>query len=109
MRNWLPASVPLVIITFAAVAAAALRAGARRSESQQVLGTESPPVTTKAEGSLPQPAVTAAGQCTAGQEGVEPPGTLGQPDASADQRQGVFHELHAEGRHALCQVCADQY
>jgi hypothetical protein len=108
MRNRLPASVPLVIM-FAAVAAAALRAGARRPESREMLSTEPPPVTATAEDSLPQPAVTAAVHYTAGQEGAKPPGTLGRPDASVDQMQYVFHELHAEGRHALCEVCANQY
>jgi len=46
---------------------------------------------------------------TAGQEEAKPPGTLGRPDASAAKMQDVFHELHAEGRHGLCEVCADQY
>jgi hypothetical protein len=88
MRNWLPASVPLVIVMFAAVAAAALRARARRPASREVLSTVLPPVTATAEGSLPQPAVTVA---------------------PVDRRQSVFHELHADGRHALCEICADQY
>jgi hypothetical protein len=107
MRNRLLASVPLVTIVFAAVAAAALRAGARRPESREVLSTGPPPATATAEDSLPQPAVTAAAYYTAGQEGVKPPGTLGRPDASVDQAQQVFHELHAEGRHALCEICAN--
>jgi hypothetical protein len=112
MRNRLPASLPLVIVMFAAVAASALRAGARRPESREVLSTEPPPVTATAEDSLPQPAVTAvtaAVHYTAGQEGAKPPGALGRPDASIDQMQYVFHELHADGRHALCEVCANQY
>jgi hypothetical protein len=34
------------------------------------------------------------------------PGTPGGgPDSSVEQAQYVFHELHAEGRHALCAVC----
>jgi hypothetical protein len=109
MRNRSPASVPLVIVMFAAVAAAALRAGARRSASREVRSTGRPPVTAMTEDSLPQPAVTAAVHDTAGQEGPMLPGTLGRPDASVDQMQNVFHELHAEGRHALCEVCTDQY
>jgi pantothenate kinase type III len=87
MSNRLPASVPLVIAMFAAVAAAALRAGARRSASREVRSTKPPPVTATTEDSLPQPAVTAA----------------------VGQMQDVFHELHGEGRHALCEVCADQH
>jgi hypothetical protein len=46
---------------------------------------------------------------TAGNDMAKPPGTLGRPDGSAEQMQHVFHELHAEGRHALCEVCANQY
>lgn len=107
MRNRLPVSVPLAIVMFAAVVAAALRAGARRSEPREVLSTEPPSATATAENSLPQPAVTAPVYGTAGQEGVKLPGTLGRPDASVDQMQYVFHELHAEGRHALCEVCAN--
>jgi hypothetical protein len=44
-----------------------------------------------------------------GQEGAKPAGTIGRPDGSSEQMQHVFHELHAEGRHALCEVCANQY
>jgi len=65
-------------------------------------------VTATAGDSLPQPAVTAVHD-TAGQEEAKPPSTLGRPDASAAKMQDVFHELHAEGRHGLCEVCADQY
>jgi hypothetical protein len=87
MRNRLPASVPLVIVMFAAVAAAALRAGARRSTSREVRSAKPPPVTAMTEDRLPRPAVTAA----------------------VDQMQDIFHELHGEGRHSLCEVCTDQY
>jgi hypothetical protein len=27
------------------------------------------------------------------------------PDSSIERMQNVFHELHADGRHALCAVC----
>lgn len=107
MRNRMLVSVPLVIVMFAVVVAAALRAGARRSQSREVLSTEPQPATATAEDSLPQPAVTAPVYGTAGQERVKPPGALGRPDASVDQMRYVFHELHAEGRHALCEVCAN--
>jgi len=109
MTNRLPASVPLVIVMFAAVAAAALRAGVRRPERREVLGTEPPRVTATAEDNLPQPAVTVAVHHTAGQEGPSPPGSLGRSRASVDQMQYVFHELHGEGHHVLCEVCAHQY
>ena len=103
MRNRLLASLPLVIVMFAAVAAAAFRTGTRRPESPEVLSAEPAPVTATAEDSLPQQAVTAVRQR------VEPPGALGLPGASVDQRQYVFHELHAEGRHPLCEVCTNQH
>jgi hypothetical protein len=70
--------------------------GVRRRESSSVRRTRTA-------------AVTAAVRDTAGQEGAMLPGTLGRPDASVDQMQDVFHELHAEGRHALCEVCTDQH
>jgi hypothetical protein len=44
----------------------------------------------------------------AGQEMAKPPRTPGRPDGSLEQTQRVFHELHAEGRHALCEVCANR-
>jgi hypothetical protein len=38
------------------------------------------------------------------------PGTPGGgPDSSVEQMHDVFHELHADGRHALCAVCDSQY
>jgi len=90
MRNALPANLPLVIVIFAAAAAVGLWAAARRPEPHVVLGAEPAPVTAAAET-------------------AEPPGTLGQPDGSVERMQYLFHELHAEGRHALCDVCAGQY
>ena len=46
----------------------------------------------------------------AGHEMVTPPGTPGGgPDSSVEQMRDVFHELHADGRHALCAVCDSQY
>jgi hypothetical protein len=30
------------------------------------------------------------------------------PDSSIGQMDHVFHELHADGRHALCAVCGSQ-
>ena len=103
MTNRLLASIPLVIVMSAAVAAAALRAGTRRPASPEVLSTEPAPVTPTAEETQPQQAVTAVPQR------AEPPGTCGRSDASVDQRQYVFHELHAEGCHPLCEVCTNQH
>ena len=109
MRNALPANVPQIIVMFAAGAAVALWAAARRPGPCVVLGTEPAPVTATAEDSLPRPAVMAGVHHTAGREMAEPRGSLGRPDGSAEQMQHVFHELHAEGRHALCEVCASRY
>ena len=74
-------------VIFAAGAVVALRAAARRPQTRGVLGTQRAPVTATAEDG----------------------GTRGRPDGSAEQMQHVFHELHAEGRHALCEVCGNQY
>ena len=106
MRNVLPANVRLVIVILVAGAAVALRAAARRSEPREVLGSEPAPLTATAEDSLPQP-VPADVHHTAGQEMAKPLGTRGRSDGPAEQMQRVFHELHPEGRHALCEVCAN--
>jgi hypothetical protein len=34
---------------------------------------------------------------------------LGRPARAAEQAQDIFHELHADGRNALCVVCDSQY
>jgi hypothetical protein len=36
---------------------------------------------------------------------VNPPGTAGGPERSAGRMDYLFHELHPDGRHALCAVC----
>jgi hypothetical protein len=37
---------------------------------------------------------------------VTPPGIpAGGPDSPIERMQKVFHELHADGHHALCAVC----
>jgi hypothetical protein len=107
MRNAVPANLPLVIVIVVAGAAVALRAAARRPEPRGVLGSEPAPVTATAGDRLPEPAVVADARHTAGQDTSTPPGTLGRSDGPAGQMQRVFHELHAEGRHALCEVCAN--
>ena len=41
---------------------------------------------------------------------VTSPDTPGNgPGSSVEQMRDVFHELHADGRHALCAVCDSQY
>jgi len=79
MRNLLPANVPLAIVIFAAMAALALRAATRRTTARGIPGAEAVLVTAIAEDSW--------------------------PDGSREQMQSVFHELHADGHHALCGVC----
>jgi hypothetical protein len=33
----------------------------------------------------------------------------GRPDNAVEQREYIFHELHADGLHALCGICSSQY
>jgi hypothetical protein len=79
MRHWLPANIPLAIVIFAVAAAVALRAADRRAATRGTPGAKAALVTAAAED--------------------------GWPDGSGLQMQYVFHELHADGRHALCEVC----
>jgi hypothetical protein len=83
VRNRLPASVPLAIVIFAAVTAVALRAAARRAEAPGIPGADSARVTAMTVDS--------------------------RPNGLAEQVQYVFHELHADGHHALCGICDNQY
>jgi hypothetical protein len=56
-----------------------------------------------------QPAVNAGLADPARHGMVTPPGTTGSgPGSSVEQMQLVFHELHADGCHALCTVCDGQ-
>jgi hypothetical protein len=85
MRQQIPLNIPMAIIIFAAVTAVALRA----------------------EG---QPTVMTAGLPDIARRAMrKPPVIPGKPDRSVEQMQDVFHELHADGRHALCTVCDSQY
>lgn len=78
MRNLLPANVSLAIVIVAAMTAVALRAATRRTAARGIPGAEPVPVTAIADS---------------------------RPDGSGEQIQSVFHELHADGHHALCGVC----
>ena len=40
---------------------------------------------------------------------ARPPATAGGPDSPVEQVESIFHELHADGRNALCGVCDGQY
>jgi hypothetical protein len=75
----------LAIVLLAAMAAAALRAAARRPEPRWAPGAESAPVA------------------------VKTPGPPGRPASAVEQMQDIFHELHADGRNAACTVCDSQY
>ena len=55
MKKQLPPDIPLAIVMFAAVAAVALRAAARRPEPRWVPGTGLAPVTATADDSRPPP------------------------------------------------------
>jgi len=81
-RIRLLSDVPTAVVIIAAVAAVVLLAAARRPEPWGLLSAEPAPVTTTATDDQPQPAATSA-------------------------MRHVFHELHADGHHALCEVCGN--
>ena len=112
MKNTLAPGIPLAIVLSAVVATVALGAEARRQEPRWLRGTEPEepePVTVTAEESRPWPAVTAGTHDGAGHEMPGPPGSPRRPPSTVDQTQYVFHELHPDGRNALCAVCDGQY
>ena len=85
MKTVMTPNMTLVIVLLAAMAAAALRAAARRPSPRWAPGAGTAPV---AEGT---------------------PGSPGPPASAAEQMQDIFHELHADGRNAVCTVCDSQY
>jgi hypothetical protein len=85
MKNLMPPNITLAIVLVAAMAAVALRAAARRPEPRWAPGARSAPAA------------------------VRTPGSPGRPASVAEQMQDIFHELHADGRHAVCTVCDSQY
>jgi hypothetical protein len=97
MKTTTAPGIPLAVVLLAAVATVALRAVARRQEPRLLPGTEPVPVSVTADESRPRPAVT-----------TEPPGSPGRPPSAVEQLHYVFHELHADGRNALCAVCDGQ-
>jgi hypothetical protein len=86
MKHRLAPGLSLAIVLFAA-ATVALRAATRRPKP--------PPVSGKQDG--------ARGDLAG------PTDPAGQPASVVEQMQYVFHELHADGRNALCTVCDGQY
>jgi hypothetical protein len=85
MTRQMPLNIPLAIVIFAAVTAVALRTEGKAT------------------------AMT-VGMPDIARHGVsKPPATPSKPDSSVEQMQYVFHELHADARHAHCTVCDRQY
>lgn len=85
MKNKLAPGVPLAIVLSAAAATVGLRAAARRQQPRWLPCNEPEPVTATVDERRPWPSGT------------------------AEQMQYVFHELHPDGRNALCAVCDGQY
>ena len=104
-RIRLPADLPMITVIVAAVAAVALRAAARRPRPWGLLGAE--PALATAADDRPRSAATAGRHRIAGQETAKLPGTPGRPDGALERMRYVFHELHGDGHHALCEVCGN--
>jgi hypothetical protein len=85
MRNLVTPNVTLAIVLLAAMAAVALRAAVRRPAPRWAPGAESAPIAVR----TPSPPV--------------------RPASVVAQMQDIFHELHADGRNAVCTVCDRQY
>jgi Ni,Fe-hydrogenase III small subunit len=85
MKNLMTPNITLAIVLGAAMATVALRAAARRPEPRWASG----------DGAVPA--------------AVKIPGSPGRPARVVEQMQDIFHELHADGRNAVCTVCDSQY
>jgi hypothetical protein len=109
MKVWMAPNIPLTIVVFAALAAVVIRAAARRPEPRRVPGTKLAPVTVTADESQPRPGLTAVTHNGAGREAARPTALAGRPAAAVGRSQHIFHELHPQGRNALCAVCDGQY
>jgi len=108
MKNQM-ATISLAVVLSAAVATVALRAAARRQGARSAPGAQLVPVTVTADESRPRSAATTGTQDGAEHEMARPPSSPGRPASVVEQMQHVFHELHADGRNALCAVCDSQY
>jgi hypothetical protein len=84
MKNVMTPDITLAIAFVAAMAAVALRAAARR----------------------PEPRASGAGSAPVA---LRTPSSPGRPASAAERMQDIFHELHPDGRHAVCTVCDSQY
>ena len=86
-------------------------AAAGRPPPRLVLAGETAPGPVTPEDREPHPAAAATPavpSTAADQTGDEQPGAATRPGAAAGQVQYVFHELHADDRHAICAVCNGQ-
>ena len=109
MTSPMAPDIPLAIAVIVALAAAALRAAARRPGPQGAPGTEPAPVPVTADQGQPRPAVTTGAHDGAVHQMAMPLHPPGRPARAVEQAQHIFHELHADGRNALCVVCDNQY
>ena len=108
MKEWMAPNIPLTVVVVTALAAIALRAAARRAEPGQAPGGQPAPVTVTAAQSQPS-GVTAIAHHGDGREAARPPALPGPPAIAAGRAQHIFHELHPQGRNAVCVVCDGQY
>jgi hypothetical protein len=109
MKTRMAPDILLAVVISAAVTAVALRAAASRRGPRWILGTEPAPLTAMADHSRPQPAATSGMHDIARPAAAKPPGAPGSTDGALEQVESIFHELHADGRNALCGVCDSQY
>ena len=109
MKNQLAPNILLVIVLLAAVGAVARRAAARRPQRQGVHGARPAPITVTAGETQSRPAATTGAHDGTGHETAKPSAPRARPAITAEQAQHIFHDLHAEGRNALCAVCDSQY
>lgn len=106
MNSQMAPEILLAIVLVAAVGAVALR---RRLEPQAVPGTRPAPATVRVDENQSR-AVLAIGRLDGtGHEMARPLTSRGRSAITVEQTQLIFHELHAEGRNALCAVCDSQY
>jgi hypothetical protein len=85
MKNLMTPNMTLAIVLLAAIAAVALRAAASRPALGGAPGAGSAPIAVSTSGSASRAA------------------------SAVEQMQDIFHELHADGRHAACTVCDGHY
>jgi hypothetical protein len=109
MTNPMAPGIPLAIAVVAALVVAVLRAAAGRPGSPGVPGTGAAPVTVPADQSRSRLAVTTGTHDRAVRQRARPPRSAGRSPRAVEQAQHIFHELHADGRNALCVVCDSQY